>query len=233
MGYCTVDDVCSAFPRFVRNAAGSISDAQIQGWIDDRKARIRSVCMQRNFDPDAQANSDDITNVLRSLNREGIALSDMALLYRSNAQSRVLEHTLFRASIPYRVYGGLRFFERQEVKHALAYLRLAANPDDDTAFTRVVNFPPRGIGTRSVEQLQDASDQGLGSLMHGARTGVVGGRGGAALKQFVETMDALRKSSETLALPELVEEVLERSRLKDHYGAEKDGFRLKRAASKK
>ena len=77
MGYCTVDDVCSAFPRFVRNAAGSISDAQIQGWIDDRKARIRSVCMQRNFDPDAQANSDDITNVLRSLNREG-AIGDLA-----------------------------------------------------------------------------------------------------------------------------------------------------------
>jgi len=164
-----------------------------------------------------------IVEEVRSLNREGIALSDMALLYRSNAQSRVLEHTLFRASVPYRVYGGLRFFERQEVKHALAYLRLAANPDDDTAFTRVVNFPPRGIGTRSVEQLQDASDQGLGSLMHGARTGIVGGRSGAALKQFVETIDALRKSSETLTLPELVEEVLERSRLKDHYGAEKDG----------
>ncbi len=77
MGYCTVDDVCSAFPRFVRNAAGSIQDSQIQGWIDDRKARIRSVCMMRNFDPDAQANSTDITNFLRSLNREG-AISDLA-----------------------------------------------------------------------------------------------------------------------------------------------------------
>ena len=164
-----------------------------------------------------------IVEEVRNLNREGIALSEMELLYRSNAQSRVLEHTLFRAKVAYRVYGGLRFFERQEIKHALAYLRLAANPDDDTAFTRVVNFPPRGIGSRSVEQLQDASDQGLGSLMHGARTGIVGGRSGNALKQFVDMIDALRKSSETLTLSELVEEVLEKSRLKDHYAAEKDG----------
>jgi ATP-dependent DNA helicase UvrD/PcrA len=164
-----------------------------------------------------------IVEEVKALNREGHALSDMALLYRSNAQSRVLEHTIFRAGIAYRVYGGLRFFERQEVKHALAYLRLAANPDDDTAFTRVVNFPPRGIGTRSIEQLQDAADQGLGSLMHGARTGVVGGRSGAALAQFVAMIDELRKSSERLALPELVEEVLEKSRLAAHYTAEKDG----------
>src|SRR5439155_23620189 len=126
---------------------------------------------------------------VKALNREGMALSEMALLYRSNAQSRILEHSLFRAGISYKVYGGLRFFERQEIKHALAYLRLAANADDDTAFTRVVNFPPRGIGTRSVEQLQDAADRGLGSLMHGARTGIVGGRSGAALAQFVAAIE--------------------------------------------
>ena len=87
--------------------------------------------------------------------QRGRALSDIALLYRSNAQSRVLEHALFNAGIAYRVYGGLRFFERQEIKHALAYLRLVANPDDDGAFLRVVNFPTRGIGNRSIEQLQE------------------------------------------------------------------------------
>ena len=76
-------------------------------------------------------------------------------------------------SIAYKVYGGLRFFERQEVKHALAYLRLAGNPDDDTAFSRVVNFPPRGIGARSIEQLQEAAERGMGSLMHVARSGIV------------------------------------------------------------
>ena len=92
-----------------------------------------------------------------NLAREGFARREIAILYRSNAQSRVIEHALFTQGIPYRVYGGLRFFERQEIKHALAYLRLLANPDDDGAFLRVVNFPTRGIGTRSVEALQDAA----------------------------------------------------------------------------
>ena len=92
---------------------------------------------------------------VKSLHAEGVALSQMALLYRSNAQSRVLEHALFNAALPYRVYGGMRFFERQEIKHALAYLRLIVNPDDDNALLRVVNFPARGIGLRSMEQLQD------------------------------------------------------------------------------
>ena len=175
----------------------------------------------------AAANDEEearfIVDEVRALHREGMALSDMALLYRSNAQSRVLEHSLFRAAVSYRVYGGLRFFERQEVKHALAYLRLAANSDDDTAFTRVVNFPPRGIGARSIEQLQEAAERGMGSLMHAARSGIVAGRSGAAIAQFIAVIDRLRKSAETLRLSELIEEMLDKSRLKDHYAAEKDG----------
>src|SRR5258705_2626565 len=166
----------------------------------------------------AAANDDEearfIVDEVKALHREGIALSEIALLYRSNAQSRVLEHSLFRAGIAYRVYGGLRFFERQEVKHALAYLRLAGNPDDDTAFTRVVNFPPRGIGARSIEQLQDASERGMGSLMHVAKAGVVSGRSGSALIAFTTIIEALKISTEKLPLAELVEEILERSRLK-------------------
>ncbi|HUP29023.1 MAG TPA: 3'-5' exonuclease [Usitatibacter sp.] len=164
-----------------------------------------------------------IIDEVKQLHREGMNLSDMALLYRSNAQSRILEHSLFRAGIAYKVYGGLRFFERQEVKHAMAYLRLAANPDDDTAFSRVVNFPPRGIGARSIEQLQEASERGMGSLMHVARAGVVGGRSGSAIAQFVAIIDSLAHSAEGLRLPELIEEILERSHLKEFYAAEKDG----------
>ena len=127
-------------------------------------------------------------------------------------------------SSPTRSTAGLRFFERQEVKHALAYLRLAANPDDDTAFTRVVNFPPRGIGARSIEQLQEASERGMGSLMHVARAGH---------RQRPQRHRASRSSSRSsmrsaspprrCALPELIEEILESSRLKEHYAAEKDG----------
>ena len=92
-----------------------------------------------------------VTEEVRSLHRDGVRLDRMAILYRSNAQSRILEHALFSHGMPYRVYGGLRFFERVEIKHALAYLRLLASPDDDGAFLRVVNFPARGIGARSLE----------------------------------------------------------------------------------
>ena len=164
-----------------------------------------------------------IVDEVKQLHREGTALADMALLYRSNAQSRILEHALFRAGISYKVYGGLRFFERQEVKHALAYLRLAANLDDDTAFSRVVNFPPRGIGARSVEQLQEAAAAGFGSLARAAMAGAVPGRGGAAITGFMAIVERLRKASEALTLPELIDEVLAASALKDHYAAERDG----------
>ena len=100
-----------------------------------------------------------------SVGAEGYQRKEIAVLYRSNAQSRVIETALFSAGMPYRVYGGLRFFERAEIKHALAYLRLLENPGDDTSFLRVVNFPPRGIGARSLEQVQDVARASGGSLM--------------------------------------------------------------------
>ncbi len=188
-------------------------------WTEAGKGEPLRVYAAANDDEEARFIVDEV----KQLHREGMALSEMALLYRSNAQSRILEHSLFRAGLAYRVYGGLRFFERQEVKHALAYLRLAGNPDDDTAFSRVVNFPPRGIGARSIEQLQEAAEGGMGSLMHVARAGIVGGRSGSAVAQFVAIVDSLAKSSETLRLPELIEEILERSHLKEFYAAEKEG----------
>ncbi len=119
-----------------------------------------------------------ILEEVQSLRSEGTSLSEMALLYRSNAQSRVLEHALFNAGLPYRVYGGLRFFERQEIKHALAYLRLVANPDDDGAFTRVLNLPARGVGNRSLEQVQDSSKQRGVSLWQAACANPPAGKAG-------------------------------------------------------
>ena len=168
-----------------------------------------------------------IVDEVKNLHREGIALTDMALLYRSNAQSRVLEHALFRAAIAYRVYGGLRFFERQEIKHALAYLRLAGNADDDGAFSRVVNFPPRGIGARTLEQLQDTAAQGKGggamSLMQAARSGTLSGRTAAALGAFINVIENLRLSSVALTLPELIDEMIDKSGLKTYYQSEREG----------
>ena len=161
-----------------------------------------------------------IVDEIRALARDGFARSEIALLYRSNAQSRVLEHALFSAGLPYRVYGGLRFFERQEIKHALAYLRLIANAEDDTSFARVVNFPARGIGARSVEQLQDAAKAAGSSLF--AAIASVAGAGGAKLAGFAALIGRLRESAH-LPLPELVDNVVELSGLRAHYQNEKEG----------
>jgi ATP-dependent DNA helicase UvrD/PcrA len=167
--------------------------------------------------------ADFIVDVVRGIADEGVPLSEIALLYRSNAQSRVLEHALFGASLPYRVYGGTRFFERAEVKHALAYLRLVAVPGDDGAFLRVVNFPPRGIGARTLEQLQDNARSADATLWQAAQQNAVAGRAGASLRAFVALIDALRVETHSLPLPEAVAHVVERSGLAGHYKAEKDG----------
>jgi DNA helicase-2/ATP-dependent DNA helicase PcrA len=161
-----------------------------------------------------------IVEEVKALANEGQARSAIALLYRSNAQSRALEHALFNAGIPYRVYGGLRFFERAEIKHALAYLRLIANPDDDTAFSRVVNFPARGIGARTLEQLADAA-KAQGSSLHAAIPQVAGA-GGAKLAAFADLLVKLREAA-SLPLPELVTHVLDLSSLRTHYQNEKEG----------
>jgi len=155
------------------------------------------------------------------LREAGTRLSDIALLYRANAQSRVLEHALFQAGIPYRVYGGLRFFERAEIKHALAYLRLAAHPDDDVSFSRVVNFPPRGIGARSVELVQEAAQQ-AGTSLHGA-IAQLGTRATVPLKAFATLIGELRAAARERDLAGLVEWTVEKSGLAAHYRAERDG----------
>ena len=157
----------------------------------------------------------------RSLQREGVPLNDVAVLYRSNAQSRVIESALFNAGMPYRVYGGLRFFERAEIKHALAYLRVAAQPEDDGAFLRIVNFPPRGIGARSLETLAEAAHGR--PLLQTARESAGSGRGGAALTSFVALVDVLGEKLRDLPLHEAVDHVIEASGLKAHYRADKDG----------
>ncbi|MDI3513477.1 MAG: ATP-dependent helicase UvrD/PcrA [Rhodocyclaceae bacterium] len=162
-----------------------------------------------------------IVEEIQSLVRDGALRSEIALLYRSNAQSRVLEHQLFSAGIPYRVYGGLRFFERQEIKHALAYLRLIANADDDTSFARVVNFPTRGIGARSLEVLTDAARVYNTSLY--ATVPHLTGKPGTSLAQFVRLVEDLRRDTAGLPLPELVDHVLDLSGLRAHYKADKEG----------
>jgi DNA helicase-2/ATP-dependent DNA helicase PcrA len=157
----------------------------------------------------------------KSLINEGALRSEIAVLYRSNAQSRVIEHALFSAGIPYRVYGGQRFFERAEIKHAIAYLQLMDNPHNDSAFLRVVNFPTRGIGARSIEQLQDAARQ-YGISMYAA-VPYVTGKAGSSLGSFVKLVEAMRFETQNLPLQELVKVMLDMSGLIPHYQNEKEG----------
>ncbi|HSI21501.1 MAG: UvrD-helicase domain-containing protein [Methylophilaceae bacterium] len=165
-----------------------------------------------------------VVEEVKMLHAEGQALGDMALLYRSNAQSRVLEHALFTAGLPYRVYGGLRFFERAEIKHALAYLRLLANPADDTALLRVINFPTRGIGARSLEQLQESARQNNGSLWQAAaeKAGPAP-KPGRGIEGFVTLVRLLQEACTGLTLPEMIDQVTTLSGLRQHYQNEKEG----------
>ncbi len=164
-----------------------------------------------------------VVDVVRGLAGEGLALSEAAVLYRSNAQSRVLEHALFGAGIPYRVHGGMRFFERAEIKHALAYLRLIASGDDDGAFLRVVNFPPRGVGARTLESLVDAGRGQGTSLWQAACAGAVGGKSGASVAAFIRLVEGMRAATAGANLPATIEHVLTASGLLAHFRAEKDG----------
>jgi len=155
-----------------------------------------------------------IVSEIQHLKREGINLREIALLYRSNAQSRVLEHSLVSAGLSYRVYGGLRFFERQEIKHALAYLRLMENTDDDNALLRIINFPTRGIGARSIEQLQEAAKMNNTTLFDAAA------RAGGKVSAFVGLIVAMRSATRELPLPEAMDHVLKHSGLIEHYSNE-------------
>ncbi|MCE2869935.1 MAG: UvrD-helicase domain-containing protein [Oxalobacteraceae bacterium] len=157
----------------------------------------------------------------KQLIAEGWLRSEIAILYRSNAQSRVIEHALFSASLPYRVYGGQRFFERAEIKHAIAYLQLIDNLHNDSAFLRVVNFPTRGVGARSIEQLQDAARQ-YGISLYAAVPYVVG-KAGAVVGNFIKLIEGLRFETERLSLQEMVQVVIEKSGLIAHYQGEREG----------
>ncbi|MDQ7914127.1 DNA helicase II [Pseudomonas sp. 102515] len=166
-----------------------------------------------------------IVETIESEFKKGSRRSEMAILYRSNAQSRVLEEALLREKIPYRIYGGLRFFERAEIKNAMAYLRLIQHRHDDAALERVINVPPRGIGEKTVEALRSAAraqNTSLWQALHdlvGARA--VSGRAASALNVFVELVDTLALKAEDLSLHNLVQQIIEQTGLVTFHKEEK------------
>ena len=156
---------------------------------------------------------------------EGKSRSDIAILYRSNAQSRNLEEALLRAGIPYRIYGGQRFFERAEIKNALAYLRLISTPHDDTSLERVINIPARGIGEKTVEKLREAARTQDVSLWLAIKSVIankaIGGKAGRSLAEFVDLIETLTAAGDDLDLGELTDRVITHTGLVEHHEKEK------------
>ena len=174
----------------------------------------------------ALSDSDEAQYILDEIkmwHRKGKPYQNIAILYRSNAQSRILEHSMVSNNIPYRVYGGLRFFERAEVKHALAYLRLIANKQDDNAFLRIVNFPTRGIGNRSLESLQDISKINNTSLWEAAKSSYKTPTSEKGISYFIDLILKIEDEVQGLTLAESMDVVINFSGLKNHYMNDKDG----------
>ncbi|RWX53573.1 DNA helicase II [Photobacterium chitinilyticum] len=156
---------------------------------------------------------------------QGGTLNETAFLYRSNAQSRVLEEALIQAGLPYRIYGGMRFFERQEIKDSLAYLRLMSNRNDDASFERVVNTPTRGLGDRTLETIRLAA-RDRGATMWQASIAlleeqVLAGRAANSLRRFIELVNALEDDTRDLPLFQQTDEVIRNSGLRAMYEQEK------------
>ena len=166
-----------------------------------------------------------IVEQIKQAYKKGLQYNENAILYRSNAQSRVLEEALIRAQIPYRIYGGLRFFERAEIKDALAYLRLIANRNDDQAFERVVNTPTRGIGDTTVQTLRNEARSQAISLWESSLQILANKRLSAradnALTVFLRLIDQMDEETKTLSLSEQTEQILYNSGLFAHYKKEK------------
>jgi len=152
--------------------------------------------------------------------QQGGRYDECAILYRSNAQSRVLEETLMMAAVPYRVYGGLRFFDRAEIKDALAYVRVINNRSDDAAMERIINNPPRGLGDKTIQEIrrfaslhQTTLFNAIGEIL---QAGILSARAGNALKAFVDLIHQLTQDIDALELAEIIEHVIKHSGLYQH-----------------
>ncbi|HGY0732271.1 TPA: DNA helicase II [Vibrio cholerae] len=165
-----------------------------------------------------------VVSKIKGWQEQGGTLTDCAILYRNNAQSRVLEEALLQASLAYRIYGGMRFFERQEIKDALSYLRLINNRNDDTAFERVINTPPRGLGDKTLETIRFAA-RDRGCTLWDASVGllndqVLTGRAASALSRFVELINALEEEGIDMPLHVLTDHAVKTSGLLEMYQQE-------------
>jgi len=215
--YRSTGTILKAANALIANNAGRLGKTLWTSGEDGERVKVYAAFNERD-------EADFVVNRIRDWVAHGGARREVAVLYRSNAQSRVFEEAFLNARMPYRVYGGLRFFERAEIKDALAYLRLIASRADDTSFERVVNLPVRGIGAKTMDTVRDFARSQSTSLWNGAQScmqGALPQRAALALQAFMALIDKLAHEIQGLELKDQVDHVIQMSGLIEHFKKEK------------
>jgi DNA helicase-2/ATP-dependent DNA helicase PcrA len=215
--YRSTGTILKAANALISNNSGRLGKNLWTSGADGERVKLYAAFNERD-------EADFVVNRIREWVERGGARSEVAVLYRSNAQSRVFEEAFLNARMPYRVYGGLRFFERAEIKDALAYLRLIASRADDTSFERVVNLPTRGIGAKTLDLLRETARAKGTSLWMAASACISEGlsqRAAQALAGFLQTIEKLAAEVRGLELHDQVDHVVQSSGLIEHYKKEK------------
>jgi DNA helicase-2/ATP-dependent DNA helicase PcrA len=215
--YRSTGTILKAANALIAHNAGRLGKTLWTSGVDGERIRLYAAFNERD-------EADFVVNRIREWVEQGGLRREVAVLYRSNAQSRVFEEAFLNARLPYKVYGGLRFFERAEIKDALGYLRLAASRNDDTSFERVVNLPTRGIGAKTLDTLRDHARAQSCSLWEASLASLAGAlpqRAAAALQAFVDLIERLAREIRGLELHEQVDHVIQMSGLIEHFKKEK------------
>ncbi|MEP6547594.1 MAG: DNA helicase II [Gammaproteobacteria bacterium] len=215
--YRSTGTILKAANALISNNAGRLGKTLWTSGADGERVKLYAAFNERD-------EADFVVNRIREWVAHGGARRETAVLYRSNAQSRVFEEAFLNARMPYRVYGGLRFFERAEIKDTLAYLRLISSRADDTSFERVVNLPVRGIGAKTMDTVRDHARSHSTSLWMGALTCIQSAlpqRAALALQAFLALIDKLAQEVQGLELHEQVDHVIQMSGLIEHFKKEK------------
>jgi DNA helicase-2/ATP-dependent DNA helicase PcrA len=215
--YRSTGTILKVANALISNNAGRLGKNLWTSGADGERVKLYAAFNERD-------EADFVVNRIRDWAAQGGARREVAVLYRSNAQSRVFEEAFLNARMPYRVYGGLRFFERAEIKDALGYLRIIASHADDTSFERVVNLPVRGIGAKTMDLVRDTARADSTSLWNAALKcthGVLPQRAAQALQGFVDLIERLTREVQGLELHEQVDHVIQMSGLIEHFKKEK------------
>jgi len=218
--YRSSGNILKAANALIKNNTGRLGKKL---WTDDKAGSLIDLYKAYNESDEARY----VIARIQAAAKQGQAYNDMAILYRSNAQSRIFEMIFAEKGIPYRVYGGLRFFDRAEVKDSLSYLRLSANRHDDPSFERVINLPTRGIGAKTVERIRNYARSHNISLWHSAgiivEAAMLPARANNAVRGFLKLLDDMSTTINTLPLHEQVDIIIETTLLKDHYKKKEKG----------